>query len=224
MNLQQFTEARQARLLAERQPRERCPDCRNAMRACYCEGIRHFESNPRFVILINRHEARRTIATARMAHLCLTNSLLFTGLDFTHHEELNAVIADPRNHCVVLYPRWDAVDLSAMSAPERKALIPDDKELVVIVLDGTWAQAKRMRRFSENLADLPHVRFTPATPSAFGVRRQPKRDCYSTIEAIHQTIDLMGAPPSRHHDGLLNVFHSMVEQQKKFCGAVRNPR
>jgi len=39
-----------------------------------------------------------------MAHLTIENSLLIPGTDFDENEEVNRLIADPENHCVVLYP------------------------------------------------------------------------------------------------------------------------
>jgi DTW domain-containing protein YfiP len=68
-----------------------------------------------------------------------------------------------------------------------------------------------------NLKTLPRICFTPVTPSQFQVRKQPKPFCYSTIEAIHHTIELLGPSfgfdlASRAHDNMLEVFDSMVDQ------------
>lgn len=106
--------------------------------------------------------------------------------------------------------------------------------LAVIVIDGTWATARKMMRLSVNINRLPRVCFTPPTPSNFRIRKQPKVECYSTIEAIHHTIELMGgcgggiAPmasdgdawAARAHDILLDVFDQMINRQIELahCG------
>lgn len=70
-------------------------------------------------------------------------------------------------------------------------------------------------RLSRDIANLPRICFTPTTPSNFRVRRQPRRDCYSTIEAIHHTIDLFQTPAAltRDHDRLLDLFDRMIDRQ-----------
>ncbi len=200
----------------------RCIQCRSPQALCYCSLITPFASTPRFVILIQKREARRSIATGRMTHLSLENSCFYRGTDFTEHEEVNALIADSRNACALLYPGLSAIDLSTCTALQRQSVFPGDKQPVVFLLDATWAQAKRMRRFSLNLQKLPMVSFQPTAPSRFKVRKQPKPHCVSTIEAVHQVIELFGAEPSRPHDGLLRVFDSLVQRQLAY--AHRAPR
>ncbi len=70
-------------------------------------------------------------------------------------------------------------------------------------------------RLSDNLRQLPTICFAPPTPSAYGFRREPRPECYSTIEAIHQVIELFNdgaaaAAQPRRHDRLLAPFHFMV--------------
>jgi len=216
MNLEQYQRARLERLRAEKPPRVRCRQCKRAQVTCYCAHIKAFSPATQFVILIHRDEARRTIATGRMAHLCVSNSRFFEGTNFTNHEPVNAILRNPANHCVVLYPGTNSVDISKVPAEKRRALFPPDKQLVVFVIDGTWAQARRIKRLSLNLTPVPLVGFTPPRLSTFRVRKQPHPVCFSTIEAIHYFIELLEAPPSGAHENLLEVFNAMVEQQIEF--------
>ena len=166
----------------------------------------------RFVILNHPIEMKRRIATGRMSHLCLEKSWLIVGHDYTHNPQVNAIIANPAFHCVILYPGQRSVNLSPLSRPDRRALFPRDKELVIFVIDGTWATARQTAWQSQNLKSLPRVCFTPPAPSNFRVRKQPRPECFSTIEAIHHTIELLG-DGSRRHDVLLDVFNRMVDRQ-----------
>lgn len=227
MTLEQFLKTRLERLASEKSVRSRCYECRKPQATCYCAQIKPFESDPRFVILIHRDEARRSVATGRMAHRCLSNSYFFEGLDFTDHAPLNAVLEDKNNHCVLLYPGKESVEITRKSAPIYYQKIPKRKRLVVIVIDGTWAQARRMRRLSLNLKRIPEISFSPETPSLFLVRQQPAENCYSTIEAIHTIIDWMNPDPIRQHENLLESFAYMVNQQVGYemhYGALRGFR
>ena len=217
MNIETYQSRRRA--LEESAPkfRELCLRCMQPEFGCYCSHVKTFDSKIRFVILIHPIEMRRRIATGRMSHLTLANSHLILGQDYSYNQEVNEILNDPKVHSVMLYPGVQSADLSKMDAAERAEHFPKDKELAVFVIDGTWATARKMVR-STNLAKLPRVCFSPSTPSRFRVRKQPMEGCYSTIEAIHQTIELVGdgqgfATKSRQHDQLLEVFDVMVERQ-----------
>jgi len=186
-----------------------CWTCRQAGAGCFCAHVKPFDPGVQFVILIHPIEARRRVATGRMAHLSLRGSILIEGVEFSGHPQIRELVSSPENHCVILYPGRNSTDLSR----EGAAFIPDAKKLVVFVIDGTWATAGRMIR-SEDLRGLPSISFTPSTRSRFRVRRQPAAECLSTIEAIHRTIDLLGT--TQDHDRLLTVFDKMVEFQLGF--------
>lgn len=229
MNLQQYRELRQK--ISEQEPKHRdvCMSCRQPRFACYCQVLKPFHCPIEFVILIHGIEARRRIATGRMAHLALTNSNLIAGCDYSQNAKVNEIINDPDRHCVILYPGQNSIDIGVDTEQKARNLALPNKCLTVFVIDGTWATARKMVRLSENLHGLQRICFTPTTPSNFRVRKQPKAECYSTIEAIHHTIELLGpsqnfATDSRQHDQLLNVFDWMVEGQLKFIEDSRRTR
>jgi len=199
-------------------PRKNCSICGFAKRTCYCHMLKPFDSKIIFVILIHKLEIDRKIATGRMSHLILKNSYLLPGHDYTNNETLNSLIIDPTNHCMVLYPGENSANLSIFTDEEKKAIVPEGKQLVVIVIDGTWATSRQSMRMSTNLATLPQISFTVNSPSNFRIRKQPAFECCSTVEAIHRTIDLLGDSQGfnvelRAHDNLLQVFDFMVSNQ-----------
>lgn len=195
-----------------------CTACFRPRITCYCHLIQKIDLKFKFVILIHPLEARRRVATGRMTSLCLSNSLLLRGHDFSNRGTVNALIEDPKYHPVILYPGKASTNLTNLDIEARAAICPRGKELLIFVLDGTWATAHTTLRDSENLRNLPQICFTPDTPSNFRIRKQPKENCYSTIEAVHKTIDLLGPSfgfdtTTRAHDNLLHVFNAMVDQQ-----------
>lgn len=208
--------------------REHCFSCFQPQFSCYCEHIQRFDPEMKFVILIHPIERRRRIATGRMTHLCLENSDLIIGEDYSHEARVNAILQDSAYHSVMLYPGVGSTDISQMKAEERPQIFPSGKKLAIFVIDGTWNTARKMVR-SSNLRDLPRICFTPSAPSTFRVRKQPKEGCVSTIEAVHETIELLGEPygfevSERKHDNLLFVFDQLVETQLKFITTAKTSR
>lgn len=221
MNLQQYQEMRQKLSATLPTFRELCTTCLQPQFGCYCPHIQTFDAKINFVILIHPIEVKRRIATGRMSHLCLKNSHLIMGQDYSNNNQVNHLIDDKTHHSVILYPGPRSQNLSPLSADERAQLFPTDKKLRIFVIDGTWATAKKMVRQSQNLQALPQISFSPSKPSTFRVRKQPDPACYSTIEAIHHTIELVGHSQgfdtqSREHDKLMRVFDAMVERQLDF--------
>ena len=222
MDLKSYRLRRQE--LLKKRPRYRtlCVTCLQPQFSCYCEHIQKFDSKMKFVILIHPIEVKRRIATGRMSHLCLENSELIMGQDYTNNEKVNRILENPKTQPFILYPGRQSLNLSLMIEEKRNdPIFNADQIPTIFVIDGTWATARKTMRLSENLKSLPRICFTPPRPSQFRVRKQPKAHCYSTIEAIHYSIELLGAhvgfeTHTREHDKLLYVFDKMVERQLEF--------
>ncbi len=204
-----------------------CIRCLQPSLTCYCKLLQPFDPKIQFVILIHGREARRRIATGRLAHLCLQNSLLLQGYDYSDDKRVDAILENPSNFSVLLFPGADAKNLS--QEEPVKLSVPKGKILTVFVIDGTWITARKTWQRSTNLQKIPKICFNPNRPSRFRVRKQPQANFFSTVEAIHETIELLGEEQgfpvsSREHDKLLQVFDHLVDQQielaktpKLFC-------
>lgn len=189
--------------------RDVCYRCRKAQVMCYCGDLRPFASDPIFVILIHPKESRKAINTGRMAFLSITNSILLVGDRFDDNSELRSILQNPRYRCMILFPGPEATELKDL-APTA------DRQDVFIILDATWAMAKKMFKSSRCLSALPLVAFTPSKPSGFAIRQQPAPECYSTIETIHHILEKRGCHPSGEHNSLLQIFETMVQKQIDF--------
>jgi DTW domain-containing protein YfiP len=200
----------------------------------------------RFVFLMHPKEYKEEKAgTGRLTHLCLPNSELHMGKGFDDHEPVQAVLSDPSNFCVLLYPGVAAVNLSEAGSMEpgvwsqateaggdlsetsagsrllalRSAL--QSRQLVVFLLDATWSGARKMLRLSPSLQRLPRIMFTPSVPSRYIIKQQPQEGCLSTLEAVHELLTVLertGLDRYPEPEQLLGIFHRMQDFQIK-CAA-----
>ena len=178
--------------------------------------IEPFESAPPFVILIHPREAKHRLGTGRMAHRVLRNSHLLEGVDFSRNGWVNQEIENPANAPMLLFPGPEAVNLTKLQPAQRRALFGGSRTPLVFVPDGTWNTVRKMLRLSANLRQLPKICFDPLAPSAYGFRREPRPNYLSTIEAVHQVIELFGGDhhETAHRDErLLAPFRFMVAAQ-----------
>ena len=171
-------------------------------------------SHTRFVLLMHPKEFKQEKAgTGRLTHLCLVDSEIQVGTDFEQHAEVQSLLRDPDNQVVLLYPGPTARNLS------QGELAPAElgsRRLVVLVLDATWACARKMLRLSPSLRALPRIMFTPSAPSRFIIKQQPQAGCLSTLEAIHETLlalELSGLDAYPDKTQLLELFDRMQRYQ-----------
>jgi len=168
----------------------------------------------KFVILMHPYEFKRVKAnTGRLTHLCLRDSELHLGISFDGHEAVQALINDPKNFPVLLYPGRDSRDLSKNELPVADLA---GRRLVVFLLDATWRLVRPMLRTSLSLQKLPRIMFSNAAPSRYVIKRQPEPGCLSTLEATHEllvALDRTGLDVYAQPEQLLDLFQRMQEFQ-----------
>lgn len=189
---------------------------------CWCGSIAPIETRTRFVFLMHPKEFKHEkAATGRLTHLCLQRSEIHCGVGFDDHAEVQALIRDPKNFPVLLYPGREALDLSDGSAAGSPAALAfraalAERRLVVFLLDATWALGRKMLRLSRTLQALPRIMFTPAAPSRYVIKQQPHPGCLSTLEATHELLlclERAGLDTYARPEQLLALFQRMQDVQ-----------
>jgi DTW domain-containing protein YfiP len=94
-----------------------------------------------------------------------------------------------------LFPHEGATPLGALSGAAGR------QPVTLIVPDGNWRQASKVRNRVPGLREVPCVSLPPGAPSTSGL---------STIEAIARAMGLLEGEPVRR--ALERVFHAMVER------------
>jgi DTW domain-containing protein YfiP len=171
---------------------------------------------PRTRVLILQHpkERRVAIGTAAMAARCLAGSAVVVGTHVDAHPTVAAALADPTRRPVLLWPGPDAIDVA--EAPPRDPV-------TLFVVDGTWSTAKKLLVLNPAVAALPRYRIAPASPSEYRIRREPRAECLSTIEAIANALGVLEGDPAPYR-AMLTPFRTMVDTQIDYQVRVGRPR
>jgi DTW domain-containing protein YfiP len=193
--------------------RETCWKCAQRIEMCLCEHITKFATNTHFVFLVHPMEFKKEkIGTGRMTHTSLPNSSFLMGIDFTQDKQVNAYLNDPNNFCMILWP-----GVSSIEIPKIKDLQESkNKKLVVFILDGTWACARKMYLQSPNLQKLQKISITPTAPSIFVIKQQPNSLCLSTMEAVLyvlKDLEKINIENKQNWEEILKPFKFMVQRQ-----------
>ena len=179
----------------------------------------------RIVLLMHLQEAHhQKCNTGLLTCLNLANSEIVTGLGFDDEPRVRALIDDPGNFPVLLYPGAGA--LRAEDALQGPSWL-GGKRLVVFLLDGTWSCARKSFRDSPRLQRLPRLALTPRVPSRWVIKRQPHPWCLSTIEATHElllALEEAGLDSYPDKTRLLATFEAMQKIQVERATREGNPR
>jgi DTW domain-containing protein len=188
-------------------PRRVCAGCSRPSVVCLCSAISSKSTQTRVVILQHPRESDVAINTARLVELQLARAERHVAIKLDEAPALRARLNDPAAPAILLYPGEGARDL---------ALTPPTGPVTLVVLDGTWWQAKKLFQQNPELALLPRYSLSPSAPSRYRIRREPALHCVSTIEAIGEALALL-EPAGFDREALLQPFDAMVEHQLHYA-------
>jgi len=180
-----------------------CPRCRRPLTVCYCASLPRLDTRTRIVILQHPRERDMPIGTARMASLCLPQAKLHVGVRWTDSAPLAHALGDPAYPPILLYPGPGAKDILRE---------PPVGPVTLVVVDGTWSQAKSVVRDNPLLQALPRYAFDTPEPSQYRIRREPRAEYVSTIEALMYVLGALEGQPERFR-ALLDPLNAMVDAQ-----------
>lgn len=196
------------------EPRALCGRCRRPVPVCVCAHLPRLTPRTRVLIVQHPREADVGIGTASMAARCLVGSTLVVGTEVDGHPAVVRALDDGQRPAVLLWPGSDARDLAREAPPGPVTLV---------VVDGTWSQAKKLLRLNPRLASLPRYGLAPAAPSEYRIRREPSAECLSTIEATAGALGILEGDPARYA-AMLTPFRAMVSAQVAYAERHGTPR
>jgi DTW domain-containing protein YfiP len=152
-----------------------------------------FDTRVQVVILQHPQEQDRALGTASLTVRHFQNAVLKVGLSWPSLNKLLGRPVDPHRWAVLylgsakaaaMAPGREVVILNRKGEPEpNQDALQRDIEGVVL-LDGNWSQAKTLWWRNAWMLRCRRVILGPARPSRYGqLRREPRRDGLSTIEA-----------------------------------------
>lgn len=85
----------------------------------------------------------------------------------------------------MLYPTKNALDIRLLK-PDI-----DNKQYNLVLIDGTWPQAKAIFNNSPILHNMQQVKLIVGGSSEYVIRTQPTEGCLSTLETVARALSLL---------------------------------
>lgn len=185
-----------------------CPRCLLNTAICLCQDVPRVMTRTRIVIVRHVAELRLTSNTARFAALALPNARILEHGGGTHFDDRE--LTHPGT--MLLYSASPRPPL----APPR--LDPPPRRLVV--LDGSFRQARRMYKKLTALRSLPELALPIPAVAPIRLRVPPHQAGMSTLEAIAHALCLLEGPEVSAP--LLTLYDELVRRVDRHRGRIRD--
>lgn len=203
-----------------------CATCHKPSHLCICEAVEALDNSVFVVVLQHPQEKRETLSTAQLVKLQLKNSLIRIGLSWPSLKRILGREVD--------YKKWGVLYLG--TAKQGEQALEDEIAVVdrngrpvhggdailanlegIILLDGTWSQAKALWWRNPWLLKCQRLILHPHFRSLYGeARREPRKESVSTLEAGAFVLAYMDDDPE--------VFHHLMRPFQLLLKKMRQPR
>jgi DTW domain-containing protein YfiP len=189
-----------------------CAACLRPQQTCICRWVTALTNQVEVLILQHPMEVANAKGSARLLHLCLTNSRLEVGETFDPVQLETMLSPDRRN--LLLYPDTQDASLGlARPQPFDDAWLQEPLRLVV--LDGTWRKSRKMLYLNPLLQTLPRLPLRDTPPSHYLIRKAHLPDQLSTLEATVYALAQLENDINKYNP-LIDAFDGFVAQQASY--------
>jgi len=195
MHQHSYHSLRQARLARATKPFNargarlvRCGDCLLAQEHCICAQAVPAGCNVDWVLLMHEDEVLKPTNTGRLLAELFPSTAVFEWARLQPPEGLLRLLADPDRLCLLVFPAETALaPIEAKYQAQQKS-----RRLTLILLDGTWKQARKMFNRTPWLAGLASISL-PLLSGHYALRKAAHEGCLSTAEAAAGLLDYLDA-------------------------------
>jgi DTW domain-containing protein YfiP len=199
----------------------RCEGCRLVASHCICAQRPAVDVKAGVCLIMGDIEALKPSNTGWLVADLVADTFAFGWSRTAVDPGLLALLNDPLWQPMVVFP-------SEYAEPERVVIdvppvgLASDRRPLFVLLDGTWAEARKMFRKSPYLDALPVLSLHPEQASNYRLRRSSRDDHFCTSEVAALCLALAGEPLAAQVLGAyLDVFTAHYLSAKRCYPLVR---
>jgi DTW domain-containing protein YfiP len=195
-------------------PRPRCSGCERLLASCLCHALRPEASEVVVGVLQHPREARVSKSTGTLIPLALSNAFRLVGVGLDRDGRIEGALAPwGPGQVGLLFP------LDASPIAEAPAGLG-----CVLVLDGSWAQARAILRATPSLQGLPRFALPAGLQGGYAIRKPQGPGRLSTLEAAVAALRILEGEPGAYQ-AALDLQAALVERwrERLRAGSARHP-
>jgi DTW domain-containing protein YfiP len=177
---------------------------------CICSLKKTVETQSAFLLLMYDDEILKPSNTGRLIADLIPDTFAYIWSRTDPNEDMLNLVTDPQWFPIVVFPAEYAESKRVIKHYQAQQQQNNSvKRPLYILLDGTWAQAKKMFRKSPYLDNLPVLSFAPETLSQYLVRKATKANQLATAEVASLVLESMG---EQNNADLLALFFTTFKE------------
>ncbi|MCL1125150.1 tRNA-uridine aminocarboxypropyltransferase [Shewanella surugensis] len=185
--------------------RQICLKCQYPMIACLCESINVINITNEVIVLQDPNEVKHAKNTVKLLSLVIPQVKIVVGETPDDFASLISFLTHTQKAIYVIYPAKESACMDD---------IKPDKDAILLFLDGTWRKVFKMMSLNPWLNDFPALHLNLDAPSQYNIRKAPREDSLSTLEAV--ALSLQAIDKQNNINPLHQALNAMVDKQLQF--------
>ena len=172
----------------------RCQYCQVAVKHCLCEHQPNLDTNIAAMLIVSENEVFKPSNTGKLIADVVKETSVYQWNRTDPDPAMLSIINDPKYFPVIVFPEEYVDDKS------RLILSNNDKDVeansilgnkipLLIFIDGSWREARKIFRKSEYLNQLPVFSIKPDSVSQYLMRKSDNEDHLSTAEVASLVLE-----------------------------------
>lgn len=185
---------------------ERCKFCQVATQYCVCAHQPNIDSDVAVMLIMSENEVFKPSNTGRLILDTIKEGYAFQWSRTEPDPQMLALINNPDYQPILVFPD-EYVDDQTRVVSQPGECFSQGKKPLIILLDGSWREARRIFRKSRYLDGLPVISIQPQAISQYIMRKSENEQHLSTAEVAVLVLQQLGEINAGNVlDGWFRVF------------------
>ena len=188
---------------------DRCKKCKINYRLCFCEYLTPIEIKTPVQIIMHVGEVSLSSNTSNLLKQVHKNCTINIRGDLDNKVDYEKILMRETHKPLFLFPDDDAEILN------QDYLSRLEKPVNLIVPDGTWRQAKKIKRRVAELKDITSINLPELYISKYKLRTPPREGMLSTFEAISKALGIIeNVEIEKSLDQIFEIMNERVSRSR----------
>ncbi|WP_367989102.1 tRNA-uridine aminocarboxypropyltransferase [Vibrio sp. NTOU-M3] len=170
---------------------ERCGYCQVSLEHCLCSVQPDIETSVAVMLIVSENEVFKPSNTGRLIADVVKESYVYQWSRTEPNADMLSLLTNENYAPMLVFPE-DYIDDKQRLLTHNPITVEQGRKPLLILLDGSWREARRIYRKSAYLASLPVISITPQSISQYMMRKSENENHLSTAEVASLVLKQVG--------------------------------
>lgn len=187
---------------------KRCQYCQVAVEYCVCQYQPVVDSKVAVMLLLSANEVFKPSNTGRLILDTIQQGFAYQWSRTEPNREMLGLLSNSKYQPILVFPKQYVEDESRI-IQQPEPLKCSNKVPLLIFIDGSWREARKIFNKSEYLSKLPVLSIEPTRLSQYMMRHSENEQHLATAEVASIVLDQLG---ENHASGVLSSWFDVFSE------------